>query len=190
MLHYAALKGDTTVIKELLSNGADKTIVDKYEFDPYGYAMREDHFKVGMQILAHRRQALDLTKGSGTFGSHLHLAVAKIKPDHVEVMLSQQIDANLTEGIMGDTPCHVLVNQYNKNPVEARNILQQLVDSGADLNRQNKDGLTPLHCAIKKVSISAIQGIIDVSKQPDILIKPDLMRVSGLDGMTPLHLAA
>jgi len=55
MLHYAALKGDTTVIKELLSNGADKTIVDKYEFDPYGYAMREDHFKVGMQILAHRR---------------------------------------------------------------------------------------------------------------------------------------
>jgi ankyrin repeat protein len=65
---------------------------------------------------------------------------------------------------MKDTPCHVLVNQYNKNPIDARNILQQLIDSGADLNRQNKDGWTPVHCAIKKVSITALQGIIDVAR--------------------------
>lgn len=124
MLHQAALKGDPVIVKELLANGADKTIVDKYDFDAYGYAMREDHFKVGLQILTHKRQKLDFTRGSGTFGSHLHLAVAKLQPYHVDLMLSHGVDANLTEGIMRDTPCHVLVNQYNKNPMEARNILQ------------------------------------------------------------------
>jgi ankyrin repeat protein len=78
ILHNAALKGDLVIVKELLANGIDKTIVDKYDFDAYGYAMREDHFKVALQILTHRRQTLQFTKGSGTFGSHLHLAVAKL----------------------------------------------------------------------------------------------------------------
>ena len=53
MLHYAAQKGDIVIIKELLNHGADKTITDKYDFNAYGYALREDHFKVAMHILTY-----------------------------------------------------------------------------------------------------------------------------------------
>lgn len=53
MLHYAAQKGDMVIVKELLNHGADKTITDKYDFNPYGYALREEHFKVAMHILIH-----------------------------------------------------------------------------------------------------------------------------------------
>lgn len=53
MLHYAALKGDLSVVKELLARKANKSVVDRYEFNPYGYAMREEHFKVAKHILLH-----------------------------------------------------------------------------------------------------------------------------------------
>ena len=89
MLHYAAQKGDMVIIKELLNHGADKTITDKYDFNAYGYALREDHFKVAMHILTYNQfMYSDCHKGSGTFGSLLHLCVDKLQAEHVDVLLS------------------------------------------------------------------------------------------------------
>jgi len=124
MLHYAALNGDLHVTKELLANGADKTLVDKYDFNPYGYAMRQDYFRVAMQILLHKRFAYgDAAIGSGTFGSHLHLAVTKKQIEHVDIMLSNGVNPNIVDRIQHDTPLHVLVNTFNSSPAEARQIM-------------------------------------------------------------------
>ena len=43
MLHYAAQKGQLVAVKNLIEKGADKTIVDQYNFNAYGLALREDN---------------------------------------------------------------------------------------------------------------------------------------------------
>ena len=192
MLHYAAMKGDMIVVKELLANGADKNLVDKYDFNPYGYAMREDLYKVAMQILLHKRFTyLDSIKGAGTFGSLLHLAVAKLQPEHVDVMLSHGVNPNIFDLIQKDTPCHLLVSCFNRNPHIARLIMQLLSDAGGDLNAKNKEGCTPLHWAIKKTSFQAIQALIEIGLHvSDKKMKVDLSAFCGMERQTPMHLAA
>jgi ankyrin repeat protein len=44
MLHQAASKGATHIVSNLLQNGASTHLVDKYGFNAYGLAMREDQF--------------------------------------------------------------------------------------------------------------------------------------------------
>lgn len=88
MLHYAASKGDLTVVKALISENADKNKIDQYKFNAYGLAMREEHFQVGLHLLEMPSFTFfDPFKGSGTFGSLLHLAVAKLQVEHVKIML-------------------------------------------------------------------------------------------------------
>jgi ankyrin repeat protein len=77
---------------------------------------------------------------------------------------------------------HTLVNVFNKDTVEAGKIMQLLIDAGADVNAKNKEGWTPLHCAIKKASLPAIVSLVNTHKID--LSKP------GNDRQTPLHLAA
>ena len=51
MLHYAAQKGDMNVVRQLIEKGIDKTVIDVYEFNAYGLALREEHFNVAFYLL-------------------------------------------------------------------------------------------------------------------------------------------
>lgn len=82
MLHYAASKGDLTIVKCLIHQGAEKNKIDQYKFNAYGLAMREEHFGVAMYLLTMPSFTyFDSYKGAGTFGSLLHMAVAKMQSD-------------------------------------------------------------------------------------------------------------
>ena len=79
MLHYAAQKGDLAVVQALIEQGANKAKVDQYSFNPYGMALREEHFSVAMYLLTTPNFSyFDVYRGAGTFGSLLHLAVTKL----------------------------------------------------------------------------------------------------------------
>ena len=51
MLHQAASKGAIHIVENLLANGANPHLVDKYGFNAYGLAMREDQFATSFLIL-------------------------------------------------------------------------------------------------------------------------------------------
>ena len=51
MLHQAASKGAMNIVENLLASGADAQIIDKYGFNAYGLAMREDQFSTAFIIL-------------------------------------------------------------------------------------------------------------------------------------------
>jgi len=89
MLHYIASKGETNVIKLMLAeDGIELSICDRYKFNAYGLAMREEHFEAAYMILKQPSFCFrDVKQGAGTFGSLMHLAVAKLMPDHVEAFL-------------------------------------------------------------------------------------------------------
>ena len=124
MLHYAASKGDLTVVKALIAENADKNKIDQYKFNAYGLAMREEHFQVGLHLLEMPSFTFyDPFKGSGTFGSLLHLAVAKLQVEHVKIMLQHDITTCLVDELSGDTPLHVLMTVYHKRPAEAKELL-------------------------------------------------------------------
>lgn len=62
-----------------------------------------------------------------------------------------------------------------------RDIVKQLLDSGADRSIQNIDGNTPLHCLIHN------DGDIDTVK---LLCSNANINLKNQDGNTPLHVAA
>ena len=80
MLHYSAAKGDTFVVKQLLKAGACKSNLDRYKFNPYGLALREEKFDTALAILKSGSFDNDdvLRGGAGTYGTLIHLAVAKL----------------------------------------------------------------------------------------------------------------
>ena len=104
----------------------------------------------------------DSYKGSGTFGSLLHMAVAKMQTDQVRIMLEHEVSPNLVDEISGDSPLHLLMAAYAKNPEEAKVIVQLLVDFGAALNARNKDGWTPLHIAVRRGNLNATKALLEV----------------------------
>jgi hypothetical protein len=65
----------------------------------------------------------DVTAGSGTFGSLLHLAVVKLQPEHVKIMLTQ-VNPDVRESIMDETPLHSLIHTFDRDPAVSRLIMQ------------------------------------------------------------------
>lgn len=98
MLHYAAQKGDLKVVQALIEAGADKTKVDQYSFNPYGLALREESYSVAMYLLQMPSFVyFDVFRGAGTFGSLLHLAVTKLQPEQVKILLEHDVNPNLKD---------------------------------------------------------------------------------------------
>ena len=125
--------------------------------------MREEHFNAAMYLLMMPSFTyFDSSKGSGTFGSLLHLAVAKMQSDHVRIMLEHEVSPNHIDEISGDSPLHLLMTAYQKNPDEAKVILQLLYDFGANLNARNKDNWTPLHIAIRRGNLNSTKALLEI----------------------------
>jgi ankyrin repeat protein len=73
---------------------------------------------------------------------------------------------------MGDTPLHHLATHWTRNPENARACLQFLVrESGANLNLLNKDGLSPLHIAVKKQNVDACEALLELKSNVDLPTK-------------------
>jgi hypothetical protein len=69
----------------------------------------------------------------------MHLAVAKHDVKAVVKLIMQGANVNAIDLKTGDTPLHLLINNYMKNQVAANKILTFLVNAGADLNTKNND---------------------------------------------------
>lgn len=81
----------------------------------------------------------------------LHLAASAQKPNTIKVLIQAGADINAKTND-GDTPLIVAVNTL----VAKYETAEQLVKLGANLNLQNKKGMTALMGACKKVTIDSI----------------------------------
>jgi len=81
LFHNAVLRGESTIVKLLVEEGADPNILDKDKFSPLGLALREENYKAAYKLLKHPLQ--DVSIGAGMFCSLVHLAVAKLQPNLV-----------------------------------------------------------------------------------------------------------
>ena len=87
----------------------------------------------------------------------MHIAVAKLDVKTVVKLIVRKADPDAQDIKNGDRPLHILMNVYLKNQVAAKKILGFLVDAGANINGKNNERWTPLHIAVRKGNLEAVE---------------------------------
>jgi tankyrase len=158
-LHEAAAKGKQEIVKLLLRHGADAAKKNRDGHTPTDLVKEDDE------------ELLDLLRGD----SALLDAAKKGSLDRVKRLLNPgNINCRDSQG-RNSTPLHLAAGYNHIDVVEC------LLESGADVNAQDKGGLIPLHNA-------SSYGHLDIAA---LLIKHNAV-VNATDkwGFTPLHEAA
>lgn len=145
-LHNAAVKGDNGVLEGLLLGKADTNILDKDNCTPLCLAIREENFDAAVILI---NSGVDVNLGGGIFGSPMHLAVVKLEVWIVKKLLMKNADVNKTD-CDGNTPLHLVMNVFSKNPQKCMNICELLVMHGAKVNLKNNDNWAAIHIAARK----------------------------------------
>ena len=117
------------------------------------------------------------------------MAIIRLDIKIVVKLITRQVDVNQRDLQTGDSPIHTLVNNFMKNMLAARKILEFLANAGADLNVKNYEGWTPMHLAVRKGSLDIVEALLSLRGLTLTQEQLDLNVQGGSQLMTPLHLA-
>lgn len=91
----------------------------------------------------------------------------------------------------GNGPLHYCVAIFDRDPKIYAKTMQLLLKNGADPNLLNNDGWSPLHLAVKKGVIEAVEAMISHNS---VISDPkgafDFSLRGGKKGLTCLHISA
>ncbi|RYP50205.1 hypothetical protein DL768_004226 [Monosporascus sp. mg162] len=137
-LHFAASKGNESVVWLLLERGADPGLVDLNKRTALHWALNEGNTKVA-KLLIWKAEGL-IRAADDEKRTALHLAASVGNLDAVVSLLDNgaRLDARDREG---NTPLHLAVFQQHEQVVTC------LLGRGADANIENKKKQTPNHIA-------------------------------------------
>lgn len=110
------------------------------------------------------KENADVNKGGGIFGSPLHIAIVRLKVSIIEALVNQKADLDKQDSD-GNTPLHLIMTIFSKNPDRCSYILDLLVYNGADVNKFNHDHWAPIHTALRKGQEAAIKSIVTLNKK-------------------------
>jgi ankyrin repeat protein len=114
----------------------------------------------------------------------LHLAAAGYRVELVRLLLAAGADPNSTTNHRQSGPLHYAADGYINGPAwnAERQVktIQCLLDAGADINAQDKNGATPLHRAVRTRCAAAVKCLLELGS--------DATR-RNKSGSTPFHLA-
>jgi ankyrin repeat protein len=114
----------------------------------------------------------------------LHLAAAGYRVELVRLLLATGADPNATANHRQSGPLHYAADGYINGPDwnEKRQVMtiQCLLDAGANINAQDKNGATSLHRAVRTRCAAAVKYLLERGSDAVLKNKP---------GSTPFHLA-
>ena len=114
----------------------------------------------------------------------LHLAAAGYRVKIVRSLLAAGADPNAAANHRRSGPLHYAADGYINGPAwDAKRQVETircLLDSGADVNAQDKNGAAPLHRAVRTRCAAAVKCLLKAGADPTLKNKP---------GSTPFHLA-
>jgi len=114
----------------------------------------------------------------------LHVAAAGYRVEVAKMLLAAGADFRSAKNRRHSQPLHYTSDGYLDSPAwnAGRQVamIRLLVEAGAIIDGQDKNGATPLHRAVRTRCAAAVKCILDAGADPTIRNKP---------GSTPFHLA-
>lgn len=114
----------------------------------------------------------------------LHLAAAGYRVEIVRRLLAAGADPNAARNHRRSGPLHYAADGDITGPAwdAERQVktIRCLLDAGADINAQDKNGAAPLHRAVRTRCAAAVRCLLKCGAEPTLKNKP---------GATPFHLA-
>jgi hypothetical protein len=114
----------------------------------------------------------------------LHLASAGYRVEIVGQLLAAGADPNVPGHHRHATPLHYAADGYINgagwDSDRQVKTIEVLLEAGADINAQDKNGATPLHRAVRTRCAAAVRCLLKSGASPQLKNKP---------GSTPFHLA-
>jgi hypothetical protein len=114
----------------------------------------------------------------------LHLAAAGYRVEIVRLLLSAGADPNAATNHRQSTPLHYAADGFISGPAWDANrqvaTLGCLLERGARIQSQDRNGATPLHRAVRTRCAAAVRYLLQAGSDPTVRNKP---------GSTPFHLA-
>jgi len=114
----------------------------------------------------------------------LHLAAAGYRVEIVQLLLAAGADPNSAANHRQSGPLHYAADGYINGPAwnakRQVSTIQCLLDAGADLDAQDKNGAAPLHRAVRTRCAAAVKCLLERGSNATLKNKP---------GSTPFHLA-
>jgi ankyrin repeat protein len=114
----------------------------------------------------------------------LHLAAAGYRVEIVQLLLAAGANPNAATNHRRSTPLHYAADGCFSSPAwDAKRQVETircLLDKGADIHLQDKNGATPLHRAVRTRCAAAVRFLLQAGSNPTL---------KNLPGSTPFHLA-
>jgi len=114
----------------------------------------------------------------------LHLAAAGYRVEIVRLLVAAGANPNAATNHRRSTPLHYAADGFISGPAwDAKRQVQTigcLLDNGADIHSQDKNGATPLHRAVRTRCAAAVRCLLRAGSDPTL---------KNISGSTPFHLA-
>lgn len=157
-LHYAASRGQTGLLKLLVSMGANVNAIDLPGNTPLHRAVENGDLAAAGILLD---QGGDVNAKDFNSNTTLHLALtSRMALETATFLLGRGALPNLKNNF-GNTPLHMVVS-LNLSPELART----LVTKGADVNARNKQGSSALLDAVKEANAPLITTLLALGANP------------------------
>ena len=110
----------------------------------------------------------------------LHLAAAGYRVEIAKPLLAAGADPNAAKNHRRSGPLHYAADGPGCGPKRQVAMIRLLLDAGADIHAQDKNGATPLHRAVRTRCAEAVKCLLDAGADATI---------RNLPGSTAFHLA-
>ena len=145
-LHYAAKKGHAEVVQVLIDAGADIDTRNNDGHSPLHCASTSGALEV-VKVLVEAGARANVTDDDGR--TCLFLAASKGRTETVRYLVGlPEVDVNHCNRF-NDTALHCAVKGDYRWYAD---VVQVLIDAGADIDAKNEDGHSPLHLAVREPS--------------------------------------
>ncbi|XP_069486791.1 nuclear factor NF-kappa-B p105 subunit [Ambystoma mexicanum] len=194
-LHLAVITDQADIVENLLSAGADVTLLDRHGNSALHLAAKEGRAEILSILLRHGRIAeiINLPNGDGL--NAIHLAMVANSMACLRLMISARADVDAQEQKSGRTSLHLAVEQDN---ISLAGCL--LLEGDACVDSTTYDGTTPLHIAAgrgstKLTALLKAAGADPLIENCEPLYDPESSREGNnqdegiVPGTTPLDMA-
>ncbi len=169
-LNHAARRGQTEIVRHLLSRGADPLVPNGYGRTPFHAAVMGGHAAVAELMV---RAGVEPDSVPSNPFSPVTWAIRNGDRDMIGMLLTNGADIRRTTAL-GETYLHFATFFGNKDLVE------YFIQAGIDVNVVKRGNMTPLHIAAVTGDHEIAAGLIEHGGDPNI---------RSTDGATPLHFA-